>query len=71
MYSGTSLIKDKLLKDKQLITAIFLLLLIDGVVVTFWNLTDPMVKRVVNLTLELTTNERGVVYKPQVLDLCV
>lgn len=66
-YSGTSLVKDKLLKDKQLIISIFILLLIDGVVVIFWNAFDPMERHINNLTLEFSRGEHGVVYQPQVI----
>lgn len=65
-YSVTSLVKDKLLKDKQLIIVIFLLLLIDGIVVVFWYIVDPLERRINNLTLVLGKMERGVVYQPQV-----
>lgn len=66
-YSGTSLVKDKLLKDKQLMIAICLLLLIDGIIIIFWILIDPMERRINNLTLEFSTTERDVVYQPQVI----
>lgn len=56
----------QLLQDTQLISLIFVLLLIDGLVVTLWVTLDPMERYLRNLTLEINPHDRGVVYQPQV-----
>lgn len=58
--------KDKMLKDTKLISMVCCLLLFDGLVVTFWTLTDPMERHLKNLTLEISLTDRSVVYQPQV-----
>lgn len=65
-YSGTSVVKDKLLKDKQLITLIFALLLIDALIVALWVVTDPMRRHLHNMAPEISRKDRAVVYQPQV-----
>lgn len=56
----------QLLQDTQLISLICVLLLIDGLVVTLWVTFDPMQRHLRNLTLEISPQDRGVVYQPQV-----
>lgn len=46
-----------------------MLLVIDVVVVTLWVILDPMQRHLQNLTLEISPQDRGVVYQPQVTDL--
>ena len=65
-YSGAGLVKDKLLKDKQLIALILIPLIIDALILTLWVMIDPMEKQLYNLTSEISFNHRGVVYQPQV-----
>lgn len=58
--------RDRLLQDKQLISLIGALLLVDGLVVTLWVTVDPMERHLRNLTLEISAEDRSVVYQPQV-----
>lgn len=44
-----------------------MLLVIDVVVVTLWVILDPMQRHLQNLTLEISPQDRGVVYQPQVM----
>lgn len=64
--SGSSVCKDKMLQDTQLISLVCALLLLDGLVVTFWVVVDPMERHLSNLTLEISLTDRSVVYQPQV-----
>lgn len=64
--SGSSVCKDKMLQDTQLISLVCALLLLDGLVVTLWVLADPMERHLNNLTLEISSTDRSVVYQPQV-----
>lgn len=64
--SGSSVCKDKMLQDAQLISLVCALLLLDGLVLTFWVLFDPMERHLSNLTLEISLTDRSVVYQPQV-----
>lgn len=43
-----------------------MLLVIDVIVVTLWVILDPMQRHLQNLTLEISPQDRGVVYQPQV-----
>ncbi|XP_058977102.1 gamma-aminobutyric acid type B receptor subunit 2 [Musca domestica] len=61
-----SVFKDKMLQDIQLILLVCGLLLVDGLVVTLWVVTDPMERHLHNLTLEISNVDRSVVYQPQV-----
>lgn len=45
-----------------------MLLVIDVVVVTLWVILDPMQRHLQNLTLEISPQDRGVVYQPQVME---
>ncbi|KAK4887533.1 hypothetical protein RN001_003804 [Aquatica leii] len=65
-YSATSLVKDKLLKDKQLIALICVLLLIDGFITLLWIMIDPLKKSLRDLPEEMSLEDRGIVYQPQV-----
>ncbi|XP_055839849.1 gamma-aminobutyric acid type B receptor subunit 2 isoform X2 [Episyrphus balteatus] len=62
----SSVFKDKMLQDTQLISLVGALLLLDGLVVTLWVFTDPMERHLNNLTLEISSSDRSVVYLPQV-----
>ncbi|GAB1863249.1 Gamma-aminobutyric acid type B receptor subunit 2 [Camponotus japonicus] len=64
--SRSGVVKNKLLQDTQLIFLICMLLVIDVVVVTLWVSLDPMQRHLQNLTLEISPQDRGVVYQPQV-----
>ncbi|XP_068236918.1 uncharacterized protein [Palaemon carinicauda] len=64
--NSAGVIRNKLLKDKQLITLIMVLLAVDVMIVSAWVGVDPMRRHLHNLTLERSTEERGVVYQPQV-----
>lgn len=55
-----------MLKDTKLISMVCCLLLVDASVVTFWTLVDPMQRDLKNLTLEMSSEDRSVVYQPQV-----
>lgn len=55
-----------MLQDTQLISLVCALLLLDALVVTFWVFTDPMERHLNNLTLEISSTDRSVVYQPQV-----
>lgn len=59
----------QLLQDTQLIFLICMLLVIDVVVVTLWVSLDPMQRHLQNLTLEISPQDRGVVYQPQVINV--
>ncbi|KAK5644175.1 hypothetical protein RI129_008020 [Pyrocoelia pectoralis] len=65
-YSGTSLIKDKLLKDKQLIALISILLIIDGAIILLWFLIDPLKRTLKDLPIEISLENKGLAYQPQV-----
>nr|XP_022908051.1 gamma-aminobutyric acid type B receptor subunit 2 [Onthophagus taurus]XP_022908052.1 gamma-aminobutyric acid type B receptor subunit 2 [Onthophagus taurus] len=65
-YGSANLVKDKILKDKQLIGLIMLLLLIDGIIITFWVYIDPLHRQLKNLTIEISPINRGVLYQTQV-----
>lgn len=66
-YSGTAgLVKDKLLKDKQLIVLILIPLVIDAIILSLWSVIDPMERNLHNLSLEISTRDLGIVYQPQV-----
>lgn len=65
-YSGIGLCKDKILQDSKLILLVCALLVIDGLVVTLWMVTDPLDRHLSNLTLEISATDRSVVYQPQV-----
>lgn len=65
-HSGGGVCKDKMLRDTQLIALVCALLLLDGLVVTLWVISDPMERHLSNLTLEISSIDRGVVYQPQV-----
>ncbi|KAH0950900.1 hypothetical protein HN011_000340 [Eciton burchellii] len=67
--SRSGVVKNKLLQDTQLIFLICMLLVIDVVVVTLWVILDPMQRHLQNLTLEISPQDRGVVYQPQVTRL--
>ncbi|XP_014468350.1 PREDICTED: uncharacterized protein LOC106741151 [Dinoponera quadriceps] len=64
--SRSGVVKNKLLQDTQLISLICVLLLIDCLMVTLWVTLDPMQRHLRNLTLEISPQDRGVVYQPQV-----
>lgn len=64
--SSAAVVKDKLLRDKQLIMLIFALLLIDAVILSLWVVIDPMKRNLYNLSLEVSSRSRGVVHQPQV-----
>lgn len=64
--SGSSVCKDKMLQDTQLISLVCALLLLDGLVLTLWVVFDPMERHLSNLTLEISLTDRSVVYQPQV-----
>lgn len=65
-YSSVTVVKDKLLRDKQLITLILTLLLIDAIIISLWVVIDPMKMHLYNLPLDDSSRRRGVVYQPQV-----
>ncbi|XP_046663781.1 gamma-aminobutyric acid type B receptor subunit 2 isoform X2 [Homalodisca vitripennis] len=64
--SASGVVKNKLLQDTQLISLICVLLVIDGLIVTLWVAVDPMQRQLRNLTLEISSTDRSVVYQPQV-----
>ncbi|KAF4520555.1 hypothetical protein B566_EDAN008754 [Ephemera danica] len=67
MYEFTrDMIVLQLLQDTQLISLICALLLIDCLIVTLWVSVDPMQRHLRNLSLEISTSDRSVVYQPQV-----
>ncbi|XP_021704022.1 gamma-aminobutyric acid type B receptor subunit 2 [Aedes aegypti] len=68
-HSAGGLCKDKILRDTQLISVIGALLLLDACVVSFWMAADPMERHLHNLTLEISSTDRTVVFLPQV-ELC-
>ncbi|XP_043068677.1 gamma-aminobutyric acid type B receptor subunit 2 [Drosophila bipectinata] len=61
-----SVFKDKMLQDIQLILLVCGLLLVDALLVTLWVVADPMERHLQNLTLEISSIDRSVVYQPQV-----
>lgn len=61
-----SVCKDRMLQDKKLISLVCALLLLDGLVLGFWVVFDPMERHLSNLTLEISLTDRSVVYQPQV-----
>lgn len=65
-HSWGGICRDKMLKDTKLISMVCCLLLVDALVVTFWTVSDPMERHLRNLTLEISSTDRSVVYQPQV-----
>ncbi|XP_028030804.1 gamma-aminobutyric acid type B receptor subunit 2 [Bombyx mandarina] len=61
--------KTKLLQDTPLISLVCALLVIDGMIVTLWTILDPMERHLKNLTIEISANDRSVIYQPQ-LEVC-
>ncbi|CAD6998932.1 unnamed protein product [Ceratitis capitata] len=61
-----SVFKDKMLQDAQLIMLVCILLVVDALLVTLWVFVDPMERHLHNLTLEISSIDRSVVYQPQV-----
>ncbi|KAG1701389.1 Gamma-aminobutyric acid type B receptor subunit 2 [Nymphon striatum] len=64
--SCIGIVKNKMLKDKQLIAMVTVLLVIDCFLVTLWVCVDPMNRRLWNLTIEISKTERNVAYQDQV-----
>ncbi|KAL1117728.1 hypothetical protein AAG570_004043 [Ranatra chinensis] len=64
--SSSSVVKNKMLQDTQLISLICVLLVVDGLIVTLWVTFDPMERHLRNLSLEISSTDRSVVYQPQV-----
>ncbi|XP_071455061.1 uncharacterized protein GABA-B-R3 [Hetaerina americana] len=64
--SRSGVVKNKMLQDTQLMSLICVLLLMDGLMVTLWVSVDPMQRHLKNLSLEISTSDRSVVYQPQV-----
>ncbi|XP_046389331.1 gamma-aminobutyric acid type B receptor subunit 2-like [Ischnura elegans] len=64
--SRSGVVKNKMLQDTQLMSLICVLLLMDGLMVTLWVSVDPMQRHLKNLSLEISTTDRSVVYQPQV-----
>ncbi|XP_050347272.1 gamma-aminobutyric acid type B receptor subunit 2 [Nymphalis io] len=58
--------KTKLLQDTPLISLVCALLVIDGLIVTLWAMLDPMERHLKNLTVEISSTDRSVVYQPQI-----
>ncbi|CAH2241570.1 jg3906 [Pararge aegeria aegeria] len=58
--------KTKLLQDTPLISLVCALLVIDGLIVTLWAFLDPMERHLKNLTIEISSTDRSVVYQPQI-----
>ncbi|XP_026489500.2 gamma-aminobutyric acid type B receptor subunit 2 isoform X3 [Vanessa tameamea] len=58
--------KTKLLQDTPLISLVCALLVIDGLIVTLWAILDPMERHLKNLTVEISSTDRSVVYQPQI-----
>ncbi|XP_041988490.1 gamma-aminobutyric acid type B receptor subunit 2 isoform X2 [Aricia agestis] len=58
--------KTKLLQDTPLISLVCALLVIDGLIVTLWAVLDPMERHLKNLTIEISSSDRSVVYQPQI-----
>ncbi|XP_069356216.1 gamma-aminobutyric acid type B receptor subunit 2 [Maniola hyperantus] len=58
--------KTKLLQDTPLISLVCALLVIDGLIVTLWTMLDPMERHLKNLTIEISSTDRSVVYQPQI-----
>ncbi|CAG9129165.1 unnamed protein product [Plutella xylostella] len=50
----------------SLISLVCALLIIDGLIVTLWATTDPMERQLKNLTVEMSPDDRSVVYQPQI-----
>ncbi|XP_046649473.1 gamma-aminobutyric acid type B receptor subunit 2-like isoform X2 [Daphnia pulicaria] len=61
-----SLLKNKLLADKQLIGLILVLLLMDTLVIGLWVALDPFERHLYNLVRVVSSLDRSVVYQPQV-----
>lgn len=64
--SSAAVVKDKLLRDKQLIMLILTLLVIDAIIISLWVVIDPMRRHLEDLPLDVSSRSRGVVYQPQV-----
>ncbi|CAH1396718.1 unnamed protein product [Nezara viridula] len=64
--SAKGVVKNKLLQDTQLISLIFVLLIVDGLIVTLWVTVDPIERQLRNLSLEISPIERSIVYQPQI-----
>ncbi|XP_017770672.1 PREDICTED: gamma-aminobutyric acid type B receptor subunit 2 isoform X2 [Nicrophorus vespilloides] len=66
IFTYSTSVRDKFLKDKQLISLIFVLLIIDAVIIALWVYTDPMQRHLHNLTMQISSDDRSVLYQPQV-----
>lgn len=67
-YLGAGLVRDKFLKDNQLIALILVPPLIDTLILVLWVTIDPMERHIHNLTIESNLKEPGLVYQPQVIN---
>ncbi|CAG7672082.1 unnamed protein product [Allacma fusca] len=64
--SCLGVVKNKLLRDTQLMTVVMTLLVIDCIIVSSWAIFDPMHRKLQNLTIEDDPHDRSVVYQPKI-----
>lgn len=67
---GGIICRDKMLQDTQLIILVCVLLVFDGIVVTIWISTDPLERQLKNVSLDLSSSDRSVLFQNQV-EVCV
>ncbi|XP_066146697.1 gamma-aminobutyric acid type B receptor subunit 2 [Euwallacea fornicatus] len=68
-YSLIPVLKNKLLKDQQLIGLILIPLFIDSVTIALWKAVDPLRRHMHDLTLEVGKEDPRIVYQLQI-ELC-
>uniref|UniRef100_A0AAR5P745 G-protein coupled receptors family 3 profile domain-containing protein n=2 Tax=Dendroctonus ponderosae TaxID=77166 RepID=A0AAR5P745_DENPD len=65
-YTSAGLVKNKLLKDQQLIGLILIPIAIDFFIVALWSSVDPLRKQPHDLKLQISAEDRRIVYQPQI-----
>ncbi|ERL93353.1 hypothetical protein D910_10645 [Dendroctonus ponderosae] len=65
-YTSAGLVKNKLLKDQQLIGLILIPIAIDFFIVALWSSVDPLIKQPHDLKLQISAEDRRIVYQPQI-----
>lgn len=65
-YTTTTILKDKLLKDQQLIGLILIPLFVDVATIALWMITDPLKRHLRDLAIKISDEDPRIVYQLQV-----
>lgn len=65
-YTTTTILKDKLLKDQQLIGLILIPLLVDVITISLWMVTDPLKRHLRDLAMQISDEDPRILYQLQV-----